>query len=143
MKILQKYITYNKHKEKLDSEKELLVDIINIYLKILFKNTINSDYDLHIEKKFLTKDYCSTFVNMDVLIITESDDKEYTAQYTIPICLFKVQISDLKKEYDKLIQLYYDKVDERRREELEFSKQSREILELKEYKRLKRKYGNK
>ena len=142
MKIFQKYITYNKHKEKLDSEKELLVDIINIYLKILFKNTINSDYDLHIEKKFLTKDYCSTFVNMDVLIITAFDDKEYTAQYIIPICLFKVQISDLKKEYDKLIQLYYNKVDERRREELEFSKQSREILELKEYKRLKRKYGN-
>jgi len=143
MKILQKYIAYNKHKEKLDAEKELLFDMINVYIKILFKKTINSDNELHIQQRFFTKEHCSPFVDMDILAITESNNEEYARSYDIPMCLFKVQISDLKKEYDKLIQLYYDRVDERRREELEFSKQSREILELKEYRRLKRKYGNK
>jgi len=143
MKILQKYIAYNKHKEKLDSEKELLVDMINVYIKILFKNTISSSNNLCIEKKFLTKDYCSPFVNMNVLIITESDDEEYAKSYYIPINLFNVDLNYIKKEYNQLIQTYYDKADERRREELEFSRQSREIEELKEYKRLKRKYGNK
>lgn len=143
MKILQKYNTYNKHKDKLESEKEELFKMINVYLEAIFKTSFCSNNNIHIERKFYTKEYCTAFVDMEVLIITESDDNEYVRSKEIPMSFFKLPLIEVKKAYDNLIKDYYAKADERRRQELELSKQNKEKEELKEYKRLKRKYGNK
>jgi len=142
MNFYTNYKKYIKHKEKTEFLKSEVESEIG---KILYKLKMISPYrfgskNLSINKKIVDKDLCHPFAGMECFEIWETDDGEFARSYVLPTNIFKTK--DYRDSFFKLL-ADYEKSEKKRREEIgRKAKEDREKNDLREYKRLKRKFNN-
>lgn len=138
---LKNYKKYLEHSQKADEFRTLIVDEISNILKTLkLKPSGFYDVDIKISTKTFDPDEHHVFAGIECYDIWEINlgDRDFVSHHTIPTSIFKSD--NIKSEYDKIISEFHDKCKSRANAEKIKRQKMKEEHELKEYKRLKRKY---